>query len=191
LTNPIKLIVGLGNPGDEHARDRHNAGFWFVDMLAARHAGNFSAENRFFGDACRIMVEGRDVRLLKPRTYMNKSAQATQAMAGFYKIPVENILVVHDELDLPAGTVRLKRAGGHGGHNGLRDIMQQMGKEFYRLRIGIGHPGNSNQVTGYVLKAPPSSEKDLIEDSIRSAMECVSLIVSGEHEKAMHQLHSD
>jgi PTH1 family peptidyl-tRNA hydrolase len=188
--DPIKLIVGLGNPGDEHARDRHNAGFWFVDALARQAGGSFSPEARFHGDACKLTLAGRDVRLLKPDTFMNRSGQSVQAMATFYKLDIENILVVHDELDLPPGTARLKCGGGHGGHNGLRDIMAHMGKDFYRLRLGIGHPGDKNKVTGYVLKAPPSDEKELIEIAIREAIDVVPEILAGEHDKVMQQLHT-
>jgi PTH1 family peptidyl-tRNA hydrolase len=191
LADPVSLIVGLGNPGAEHAGDRHNAGFWLLDELAAAAAVSFSPESRFYGETCKAVIGGHDVRLLKPQTYMNKSGQSLQAMAQFYKIPLAQILVAHDELDLPPGVARLKRGGGHGGHNGLRDVMQRMGKDFLRLRIGIGHPGNKDRVVGYVLKAPSSSERQQIEDAIHDAVAVITDVVSGDLEQAMHRLHSD
>lgn len=191
MSTTVSLIVGLGNPGAEHAGDRHNAGFWLVDELAAGAGLSFKLEGRFHGETCKLACAGQEVRLLKPATYMNKSGQALQAMAQFYKIPLDQILVVHDELDLPPGTARLKRGGGHGGHNGLRDIMQRMGKDFLRLRIGIGHPGHKDRVVGYVLKAPPAAEQQLIEDAIRDAVAVIPDVASGDLEKAMHRLHSE
>jgi PTH1 family peptidyl-tRNA hydrolase len=191
LGTTVSLIVGLGNPGAEHTGDRHNAGFWLVDELAAGAGMSFKTEGRFYGETCKLSLDGHEVRLLKPATYMNKSGQALQAMAQFYKIPLDQILVAHDELDLPPGTARLKRGGGHGGHNGLRDIMQRMGKDFLRLRIGIGHPGHKNRVVGYVLKAPPAAELQMIEDAIRDAVAVIPDVVSGRLEQAMHRLHSN
>jgi PTH1 family peptidyl-tRNA hydrolase len=187
----IKLIVGLGNPGTEYEPTRHNAGFWFVDDLAGRCQQSFRNEVRFHGQAARCLLDGSDCRLLKPMTYMNRSGQAVRAMVQFFKVSLEEILVVHDELDLPAGTVKLKKGGGHGGHNGLRDLISQLGdREFYRLRVGIGHPGNKNQVVDYVLKKPSREDRALIEDAIYAAMDVMPLLVKGQFDKAMHLLHS-
>ena len=153
-TKSIQLIVGLGNPGAQYEDTRHNAGFWFVEQLARAYGGSLQPEKKFFGYAARITIGGQDVRLLTPSTFMNRSGQAVNAIATFYKIPPQAILVAHDELDHPPGIGRLKQGGGHGGHNGLRDIISSLGnnKDFCRLRIGIGHPGNSKAVVNYVLK---------------------------------------
>ncbi len=187
----VQLIAGLGNPGPEYDRTRHNAGFWFVDALARQHGGSFRHENKFHGEVARITVGGKDLRLLKPLTFMNRSGQSVSALAKFFRIPPESILVVHDELDLPPGTARLKKGGGHGGHNGLRDLISHLGgKDFYRLRVGIGHPGNKNQVVDYVLKKPSKDDRKLIDDAIYDAMGVMPLVVSGDFDKAMHQLHS-
>lgn len=187
----IQLIVGLGNPGPEYEPTRHNAGFWFVDELAARCQQSFRGESRFHGEVARCVLEGRECRLLKPQTFMNRSGQSARALAQFFKIPPEAMLVVHDELDLPAGSVKLKRGGGHGGHNGLRDLISHLGgKDFYRLRVGIGHPGHKDQVVDYVLKKPSQSDRGLIEEALRDALDVMPLVLDGEMDKAMHQLHS-
>jgi len=192
LASHIQLIVGLGNPGAQYEQTRHNAGFWFVEAIARRHGGSFKSENKFHGEACKVLVEGKELWLLKPMTFMNKSGQAIAALARFYKIDPENILVAHDELDLPPGAVRLKQGGGHGGHNGLRDTITQLGgsRDFQRLRIGIGHPGHSSQVTGYVLGKAPADEQRLMEQAIDDALDILPLAVNGELQKAMNQLHS-
>jgi PTH1 family peptidyl-tRNA hydrolase len=191
LAPPIQLIVGLGNPGPQYEATRHNAGFWFVDEVARANGGNLRHENKFHGEACKVHVGGLEVWLLKPMTFMNRSGQAAAALANFYKIPPESILVVHDELDLPPGALKLKRGGGHGGHNGLRDLIARLGsKEFVRLRVGIGHPGHSSQVTGYVLGKPPAQEREEVEAAVRDALESLPEIVDGELEKAMNRLHS-
>jgi PTH1 family peptidyl-tRNA hydrolase len=192
LSSRIELIVGLGNPGAKYDQTRHNAGFWFVDAVARRHGGSFKSENKFHGEACKVRLDGEEVWLLKPMTFMNKSGQAIASLANFYKIAPEAILVAHDELDLPPGAARLKKGGGHGGHNGLRDTIAQLGnnKDFQRLRIGIGHPGHSSQVTGYVLGKAPADEQRLMDDAIADALDVMSLAVSGEMQKAMNQLHS-
>jgi peptidyl-tRNA hydrolase, PTH1 family len=186
----VLLIAGLGNPGPEYEQTRHNAGFWFVDELVRREGLSLRAEPKFHGEVGRLALAGRDCWLLKPSTFMNRSGQSVAAMAAFYKVPAESILVVHDELDLPPGTARLKRGGGHGGHNGLRDLVSRLGSEFLRLRIGIGHPGNSHQVVGYVLHRPSREDEVLIRDAIDDALEVLPLVLSGEPEKAMHKLHS-
>lgn len=189
---PVKLIVGLGNPGRDYENTRHNAGQDFVESLARQHGESLQPTPKFFGDSCRIIVEHRDIRLLVPTTFMNRSGQAVAAISQFYKIDVENILVVHDELDLSPGTARLKIGGGHGGHNGLRDIIAASGnnKNFARLRLGIGHPGNAKQVANYVLKRAPADEQNQIEDAITRAMHHVPDLAKGDWEKAMRELHS-
>lgn len=192
MSSRIQLIVGLGNPGAQYEQTRHNAGFWFVEAIARRHGGSFKSENKFHGEACKVRVEGEELWLLKPMTFMNKSGQAIAALANFYKIAPEAILVAHDELDLPPGDIRLKKGGGHGGHNGLRDTIAQLGnnKDFQRLRIGIGHPGHSSQVTGYVLGKAPSDEQIEMENAIDRALDVLPEVVNGEIQKAMNQLHS-
>jgi PTH1 family peptidyl-tRNA hydrolase len=186
----IKLIAGLGNPGPKYDKTRHNAGFWFVEELARRYQGRFSSESRFSADVARIFVDGNPVWMLKPTTFMNRSGIALRQLMHFYKIDIDEILVAHDELDLEPGISKLKRGGGHGGHNGLRDIFSHVGKDFWRLRIGIGHPGHRDQVVDYVLNPPRKEEAALIESEVDRAAGLVPLIVAGEFEKAMHQLHS-
>jgi len=187
----IKLIVGLGNPGPKYQQTRHNAGFWFIDELARVVHAHPQTESKFHGDACKTRISGEDVWLLKPDTFMNLSGQAISAISRFYKIPVEQILVVHDELDLPPGTVRLKRGGGHGGHNGLRDTIEKTGsKDFARLRIGIGHPGDKSRVHDYVLHPATGDEQIEIESAIHRAVNVIEDVVRGEWDKAMNQLHS-
>ncbi len=191
MSLPISLIVGLGNPGGQYAETRHNAGFWFVDLLARHHGGVFKAESRFHGQTCRIHVGGHECRLLKPSTYMNRSGQSVSSLAGYFRIPQEQLLVAHDELDLPAGGVRLKQGGGHAGHNGLRDIMSALGgREFWRLRIGIDHPGDVRQVVDYVLRRPSRDDALAIEDAIVRAEGTLPDLLSGTFQKAMHRLHS-
>lgn len=191
LSYDIKLIVGLGNPGPKYSETRHNAGFWFVDDLASQYRSRFLPEKKFHGEVARINLEGKDIWLLKPETYMNRSGLSVVSLAAFYKIAAENILVAHDEIDLKAGTARLKSGGGHGGHNGLRDIISQLGtKDFQRLRIGVDHPGSKDLVVDYVLKRPDSKDRQAIEDSINDALRVMPKIAAGEWEKAMHQLHT-
>lgn len=190
MSQSIKLIVGLGNPGNEYVDTRHNAGFWFLDELAKSYQRHFKTDKKFFGDIARINVNGQDIWLLKPTTFMNLSGQALQALAQFYKIKIENILVVHDELDLDSGIARLKKGGGHGGHNGLRDISSRSGKDFWRLRLGIGHPGDRNKVTGYVLNKPSQDDRISIERAIDNAIRVIDEIAAGEMQKAMNTLHS-
>lgn len=188
----IELIVGLGNPGAEYDQTRHNAGALFVGQLARRHFGALKLENKFHGLTSRITCNGRDVRLLIPVTYMNRSGQAVAAMAGFFQIAPESILIAHDELDLPPGSARLKQGGGHGGHNGLRDIISQLGNrnDFRRLRLGIGHPGHASQVTGYVLGRAPHGEQELMDQAIDHSLDVIPEIVSGDWAAAMNRLHS-
>ena len=187
----LRLIVGLGNPGAQYELTRHNAGFWFVDALADKFAGRFAMESKFKGYAAKAQIDGQAVWLLKPETYMNRSGDAVRALKEFYKIALDEILVVHDELDLPPGTARLKKGGGHGGHNGLRSIIANCGgADFFRLRVGIGHPGDRNQVSNFVLHKASQEEQKRIDESLNNAMEVVSLAVSNDMAKAMNQLHS-
>ena len=187
----LKLIVGLGNPGSEYTETRHNAGFWFIEELAAANGAQFRPEKKFHGEVAKINIAGRDIWLLKPQTFMNRSGQAIKSLASFYRIEAENILVAHDELDLEVGVIKLKMGGGHGGHNGLRDTIAHLGtKEFHRLRIGIGHPGSKNQVVDYVLHRPSQDERIGIDNAISDAQAAMPLLAEGAMEKAMHQLHS-
>lgn len=189
-TVTIELIAGLGNPGSKYEQTRHNAGFWLVEEIARLKGAHFRPESKFSGEVCKVVLEGRDVWLLKPDTFMNRSGLAVQKLASFYKIPAENILVAHDELDLEPGTARLKSGGGHGGHNGLRDIIAHLGKEFHRLRIGVGHPGDRSQVVDYVLHRASQDEQISIENSIDDALRVLPLLAEGSWEKAVHRLHT-
>jgi PTH1 family peptidyl-tRNA hydrolase len=186
------MIAGLGNPGSDYRGTRHNAGADFVEALAREHGATLEAESRFFGLTARIQCAGHDLRLLIPTTFMNRSGQAVAAMASFYKVAPEAILVAHDELDIPPGTARFKRGGGHGGHNGLRDIVSCLGNNnnFARLRVGIGHPGHASRVTGYVLGKPTAAEREQIDASIGAAIAALPLLLAGEDTRAMTQLHS-
>ena len=192
LDTPVELIVGLGNPGPKYDRTRHNAGADLVLEFAKSQHVELKQESKFFGDTAKVSIDNRDVRLLIPSTFMNRSGQSIAALAGFYQIPPAAILIVHDELDLSPGIARFKKGGGHGGHNGLRDSIQRLGnsKEFARLRIGIGHPGNAKQVADYVLKKPSPSDQQLITNSIDDALRALPLAISGQWEKAMHELHT-
>jgi PTH1 family peptidyl-tRNA hydrolase len=192
LETPVELIVGLGNPGSNYDRTRHNAGADLVLELAKSYQVAMKHESKFFGDTAKITLDGRDVRLLIPTTFMNRSGQSVAALARFYQVPVEAILVVHDELDIAPGAARFKKGGGHGGHNGLRDIVQSLAnnKNFARLRIGIGHPGDARQVADYVLKKASPSDQQLIANSIDDALRTVPLAISGQWERAMTALHT-
>lgn len=188
----IRLIVGLGNPGREYEDTRHNAGFWWVDELARAENLSFRSEAKFHGLAARGHVHGNEVFLLKPQTFMNVSGRGVGALVQFYKIAPAEVLVVHDELDLPPGSAKLKLGGGHGGHNGLKDIIAHLGtKDFWRLRLGIGHPGERSEVSNFVLNAPRKEERTLIEDAMQRALNVAPLIVEGKLEAAMLKLHSN
>ena len=188
----IKLIVGLGNPGREYQETRHNAGALFVEELARQHGCTLKQETKFFGLTGNIQLHSSDVRLLIPTTFMNRSGQAVAALCNFYKVPIEEVLVAHDELDIDAGTARFKQGGGHGGHNGLRDIISPCGnnKNFHRLRIGIGHPGSADRVTGYVLSKAPAAEYRKMEDIIDEAIRALPDAIAGDWPKAMNYLHT-
>jgi len=185
----IALIVGLGNPGPEYAETRHNAGFRFLDTLLPGGA-SFRQEGRFAGQVARVTLAGSEVWLLKPETFMNHSGDSVQKLAQFYKIPVEAILIAHDDLDLMPGAVRLKVGGGDGGHNGLKDITRLLGNDYARLRIGIGHPGHAAQVSGYVLKRASASEQELVDDAIARARLHVDDMVRGNYQKVMNEMHA-
>lgn len=189
--NPIRLIVGLGNPGREYESTRHNVGFWWVDELANASHLNFRNEVKFHGLAARGQLHGCEVTLLKPQTFMNLSGRAVGAIAQFYKIDPSEVLVVHDELDLPPGVARLKKGGGHGGHNGLKDIIAHLGtKDFWRLRLGVGHPGDRAEVVNYVLNDPRREERELIEEAMQHSLHVAHLVIEGKAEAAMLKLHS-
>lgn len=188
----IKLIVGLGNPGEKYADTRHNAGEWLIERLARRFNVSLNQESKFFGKTARTLVNGKEVRLLVPTTFMNLSGKAVGALASFYRIKPEEILVIHDELDLPPGTAKLKQGGGHGGHNGLKDIVAQLGNNnnFYRLRIGIGHPSHRDLVAGYVLNKPSPADRDALEKVLDEATDCVEMIFKDGMVKATNRLNS-
>ncbi|WP_198677102.1 aminoacyl-tRNA hydrolase [Aliidiomarina iranensis] len=192
MSADIKLIVGLGNPGPEYTATRHNAGFWFVEALARQFNVNLTPESKFFGHIARLGPPYMDTRLLNPTTFMNRSGQAVGAMATFFKILPEEILVVHDELDLPPGIAKFKQGGGHGGHNGLKDIARALANQtnFHRLRIGIGHPGHSSKVTGYVLGKAPSNEQNLMDDAIDASLRAVEIAMNDGWVAAKQYLHS-
>jgi len=186
----FKLIVGLGNPGNEYARTRHNAGFWFVDELARTHGGTWRRESKYQCELARVRVGDAEVWLMKPQTYMNRSGAAVQAVAGFYRIAPAQMLVAHDEIDLPPGVVRLKQAGGHGGHNGVRDVIAQLGADFWRLRIGVGHPGSKEQVIDAVLDRASAVEQQLIDAALARAYAALPELLRGDAQKVMKMLHT-
>lgn len=189
--NGIRLFVGLGNPGPEYEHTRHNAGFWWIDQVARDAGAALSPESKFFGLAGRLKSHDKEAWLLKPTTFMNASGRAVGALARFYKIAPEEILVIHDELDLPPGQAKLKKGGGHGGHNGLKDIAAHLGTpEFWRLRLGIGHPGDKAAVVGFVLKPPMREEAGPIEDSIYQSARLLPHLLDGSFEAAMLKLHT-
>lgn len=192
MTTPISMIVGLANPGQQYEQTRHNAGAWYLNALARSQGVALSEDRKYFGLTGHFNHQGRTIRLLLPTTFMNRSGQATQALASFFRIPTEEILVVHDELDLPPGIIRLKSGGGHGGHNGLRDIISRHGnqKNFARLRVGIGHPGDASLVTPHVLSKPSTHDRDLIDRAIDESLRYTTDILDGHFDRAMTELHS-
>jgi peptidyl-tRNA hydrolase, PTH1 family len=185
----LKLIVGLGNPGTEYARTRHNAGFQFAEELARRHGGTFRSEPRHHGEVARLRIADQELWLLKPISYMNHSGDPVRSVSSFYKLPVEALLVAYDELDFPAGVVRLKQGGGAAGHNGMRDVIAQMGDGFWRLRIGIGHPGDRSQVLDYVLGRANAADAQLMQDAIAAAADIVPVLLQEGAQPAMNRLH--
>lgn len=187
--NGYRLIIGLGNPGADYSETRHNAGFWLLDALASRLSGHFASESKFFGLTAKVNLAGHPLHLLKPTTFMNRSGQSALAVAQFYKIEPAEILIVHDELDIEPGQIRLKRGGGHGGHNGLRDLHRVFGPDYARIRVGIGHPGHKDRVLGYVLGKPQADERRLIDDAIADTLSYFTDIVTGDWDRAMGTLH--
>lgn len=187
----IRLFVGLGNPGQEYETTRHNAGFWWVDEVARDTGTRLASEPKFFGLSARLKFGPHEAWLLQPMTFMNASGRAVAALARFYKVAPEEILVIHDELDLPPGQAKLKRGGGHGGHNGLKDIAAHLGTpDFWRLRLGIGHPGDKSAVINFVLKPPLKEEAALIEDNIHQSARLLPMLLDGSFEAAMLKLHT-
>ncbi len=187
----VQLIVGLGNPGEQYEQTRHNAGFWFVEEMARQAGEMFRPETKFLGLVAKISIDHQPVWLLKPATFMNRSGQSIQALANFYRIPVDAVLVAHDELDLPVSVAKLKTGGGHGGHNGLKDTIAALGGPgFHRLRLGIDHPGDRKDVVNYVLKAPSKLDRQAIDDAIYDATRVMADVVKGDFAKAMNQLHT-
>ena len=190
MSKAIRIVAGLGNPEDKYERTLHNAGFWFVDALARKYGGSFRYEKKFDADYCRVNLHGEDVWLVKPQSYMNNSGQPVRGLLDYYRLTVGQLLVAHDEIDLPPGTTRLKEGGGHGGHNGLRDIIQHCGPDFLRLRLGVGHPGEKHQVTNYVLKRGSSDTEAAIERDIEDAIAVMPELVEGQINAAMKKLHT-
>lgn len=188
----LKLIVGLGNPGPSYMHTRHNAGQMWLEQIAERYQAPLKSEGKFFGQIANTTIEGHSIRLLIPSTYMNRSGQAVGAICQFYKIEPEEILVAHDELDFAPGIAKLKTGGGHGGHNGLRDIIQSLGnqKGFHRLRIGIGHPGSARQVSDYVLKKAAPQEFEAMQASLDASLKQLPLMLAGKWPEAMKNLHT-
>jgi len=190
-SSPIKLIVGLGNPGEKYTKTRHNAGFLFLDRLLEHVSATLKADKHCFGRTTKVTLAGQEVRLLAPDTFMNLSGKAVVAACNYYKIDISQVLVAHDELDLDPGIARLKLGGGHGGNNGLRDIAQKGAtKDFARLRIGIGHPGVGRDVSGYVLKQASKADQQAIDNAIAESLRVIDLVVQGEFPRAMNELHT-
>jgi len=190
MTDTPAIIIGLGNPGPDHDRDRHNVGYWLVEAIAAVAGGRFSNDQKLHGQSCRVLLADKPMHLLKPTTFMNHSGQSMRLVTDYYKVPTKRVLVIHDDLDLPAGTARLKFGGGHGGHNGLRDIISHCGRDFLRLRIGIGHPGTKEQVVGYVLRPPGKDELPKIEEALRECQQAIDLLIKEGIEAAQKFLHT-
>ena len=186
----LSIIAGLGNPEDKYERTLHNAGFWFVDALARKHGGLFRYEKKFDAECCRINLHGEDVWLVKPQSYMNQSGSPIRGLLDYYRLRSNELLVAHDEIDLPPGTVRIKEGGGHGGHNGLRDIIRHCGAEFVRLRLGVGHPGEKHKVTNYVLKRGSGDVEAAVERNIDDALAVMPELVDGDINAAMKKLHT-
>jgi PTH1 family peptidyl-tRNA hydrolase len=186
----IRIIAGLGNPEDKYERTLHNAGFWFVDALASKYGGSFRYEKKFDADYCKVNLHGDDVWLVKPQSYMNLSGGPIRGVMDYYRLKVSELLVAHDEIDLQPGTTRFKKGGGHGGHNGLRDVIQHCGAEFVRLRLGVGHPGDKSKVTNYVLKRGSADVERAIEDNIDDAMAVIPTLIDDGLNAATKELHT-
>ncbi len=190
MSKAIRIIAGLGNPDEKYERTLHNAGFWFVDALARKFGGHFRFEKKFDAETCRVKIHGEDVWLVKPQSYMNRSGAPVRGLLDYYRLGPDELLVAHDEIDLPPGTVRLKEGGGHGGHNGIRDVIRHCGPDFLRLRLGVGHPGEKDQVTNYVLKRGSADVESAVERNIDDAIGVLPELVDGNAGAAMKKLHT-
>jgi PTH1 family peptidyl-tRNA hydrolase len=186
----LSIIAGLGNPEDKYERTLHNAGFWFVDAAARKYGGLFRYEKKFDAEICKVRIAGSEVWLVKPQSYMNHSGQPVRAVLDYYRLNPRHMLVAHDEIDLPPGTVRLKQGGGHGGHNGIRDVIAHCGRDFMRLRIGVGHPGEKDKVTGYVLKRASADIEAAVERNVDEALDVTPMIIDDGLNAAMKKLHT-
>lgn len=186
----LSIIAGLGNPDDKYERTLHNAGFWYVDALARKYAAEFRYEKKFHAECCRISIGDNEVWLVKPQSYMNLSGGPVRAVMDYYRLKPAQLLVAHDEIDMPPGTVRLKQGGGHGGHNGLRDVISHCGADFMRLRLGVGHPGEKDKVTGHVLKRASSDVEAMLDRNIDDAMAVLPLLIEDGLNAAMKKLHT-
>lgn len=189
MGEPFAALVGLGNPGPEYTDTRHNAGFWFVDRVAARLGGSWRHEPKLSASVCRVRSEGLDLWLVKPLTFMNESGTTVGALCRYYRFPATQVLVAHDELDLAPGIVRLKKGGGAGGHNGLTDLIAHVGADFWRLRLGIGRPAPRRDLIPYVLGRPSKAEQEAIDEALQRGLEVLSLVIQGQPERAMNLLH--
>jgi PTH1 family peptidyl-tRNA hydrolase len=190
MAKPVRIIAGLGNPEEKYERTLHNAGFWFVDALARKQGGLFRFEKKFDAECCRIKLHGEDLWLIKPQSYMNHSGPPIRSLLDYYRLRPNELLVAHDEIDLPPGTVRIKEGGGHGGHNGLRDIIRHCGADFQRLRLGVGHPGEKHKVTNYVLKRGAADVEAAVDRNIDDAIAVMPELVDGDINAAMKKLHT-
>jgi PTH1 family peptidyl-tRNA hydrolase len=188
---PIKLIVGLGNPGSDYARTRHNAGFWFVDALCEAWGGTFKSSRKLRAELAEVSIAGNAVKLLKPQTFMNLSGESVVAALNYYKLPSEAMLVAYDEIDFEPGKLRLRFGGGHAGHNGIRNIIAHAGADFWRMRFGVGHPGDSSRVKGHVLRKASTSDERLIMDTIMRGIESIPVLLRDGPERAQQQLHTE
>ena len=186
----LSIIVGLGNPEDKYERTLHNAGFWFVDAVARKYGGQFRYEKKFDAECCRVNVQGEEIWLVKPQSYMNLSGGPVRGLLDYYRLSARHLLVAHDEIDLPPGTVRLKKGGGHGGHNGLRDVIRHCGADFMRLRLGVGHPGEKTRVTGYVLKRGSADVERALEANVDEAIAVLPLLIDDGLNAATKALHT-
>jgi PTH1 family peptidyl-tRNA hydrolase len=189
MTN-LSIIAGLGNPEDKYEKTLHNAGFWFVDALARKYGGDFRYEKKFDAECCRIRIGDQEVWLVKPQSYMNLSGGPVRGVMDYYRLKTAHLMVAHDEIDLPPGTVRLKQGGGHGGHNGIRDVIKHCGADFMRLRLGVGHPGEKDQVTGHVLKRASSDVEAAVERNVDDAIAVLSLLIDDGLNAATKKLHT-
>jgi len=190
MSDTLSVIAGLGNPEERYADTLHNAGFWCVDELARRAGASLKYEKRFDADVCKMSLHGTDLWLMKPQSYMNLSGKPVRGLLDYYRIPPAELLIVHDEIDLPPGTVRLKQGGGHGGHNGIRDVIQHCGKDFMRLRVGVGHPGEKDKVTGHVLRKASSDIDPLLQRSVDEAADIIPVLIDKGLNEAMKELHT-